>query len=127
MICSVSILLSSEEENLKTASDYQDFLTLEGEGKSHCQEKRDVFEGKACLIPCLLEHAVGLQSVKMNDELKSVPLILSSAPIRIPRPLFYRLLTLLCKRFRHLAVIYRNVGYFHIYPGHYLLRAISSR
>ena len=121
LLCEYSVL---EEENLNTASDYQDFLTLEG-GESHCQEKRDVFESKACFIPCLLEHAVGLESDKMNDELQSLPLILSSAPIRIPQPLFYRVLTLLCKRFCRLAVIYRNVGYFHIYPGHRLEFALN--
>ena len=123
LLCEYSVL---EEDNLNTASDYQDFLTLEGgEDESHCQETRDVFESKACFIPCLLEHAVGLESCKMNDELKSLPLILSSAPIRIPQPLFYRVLTLLCKRFRRLAVIYRNVGYFHIYPGHRLEFALN--
>ena len=123
LLCEYSVL---EEENLNTASDYQDFLTLEGEeGESHCQDKRDAFESKACFIPCLLEHAVGLESDKMNDKLKSLPLILSSAPIRIPQPLFYRILTLLCKRFRRLAVIYRNVGYFHIYPGHRLEFALN--
>ena len=122
LLCEYSVL---EEENLNTASDYQDFLTLEGEGESHCQDKRDAFESKACFIPCLLEHAVSLESDKMNDELKSLPLILSSAPIRIPQPLFYRILTLLCKRFCRLAVIYRNVGYFHIYPGHRLEFALN--
>ena len=117
LLCEYSVL---EEDNLKTASDCKDFLSLEGGSESHCEVKRDVFESKACFIPCLLEHAVGLESDKMNDELKSLPLILSSAPIRIPQPLFYRVLTLLCKRFRRLAVIYHNVGYFHIYPGHRL-------
>ncbi|XP_062512444.1 uncharacterized protein LOC134188264 [Corticium candelabrum] len=122
LLCEYSVL---EEENLKTASDYHDFLSLEGGGESHCEVKRDVFESKACFIPCLLEHAAGLESCKMNDELKSLPLILSSAPICIPQPLFYRVLTLLCKRFRRLAVIYRNVGYFHIYPGHRLEFALN--
>ena len=122
LLCEYSVI---EEENLKTASDYQDFLTLEGGGESHCQEKQDVFESTACFIPSLMEQAVGLESVKMNDGLKSVPLILSSAPIRIPQPLFYRVLTLLCKRFRRLAVIFRNVGYFHIYPGHRLELALN--
>ena len=123
LLCEYSVL---EEENLNTASDYQDFLTLEGEGgESHCEVKRDVFESKACFIPCLLEHAVGLESDRMNDELKSLPLIFSSASIRILQPLFYRVLTLLCKRFRRLAVIYRNVGYFHIYPGHRLEFALN--
>ena len=121
LLCEYSVL----EENLKTASDYQDFLSLEGGGESHCEVKRDVFESKACFIPCLLEHAAVLESCKMNDELKSLPLILSSAPIRIPQPLFYRVLTLLCKRFCRLAVIYRNVGYFHIYPGHRLEFALN--
>ena len=122
LLCEYSVL---EEENLNTGSDFQDFLTLEGGGESHCEVKQDVFESKACFIPCLLEHAVGLESDRMNDELKSLPLILSSASIRIPQPLFYRVLTLLCKRFRRLAVIYRNVGYFHIYPGHRLEFALN--
>ena len=121
LLCEYSVL----EENLKTASDCKDFLSLEGGGESHCEVKQDVFESKACFIPCLLEHAAGLESCKMNDELKSLPLILSSAPIRIPQPLFYRVLTLLCKRFRRLAVIYRNVGYFHIYRGHRLEFALN--
>ena len=123
LLCEYSVL---EEENLKEANNFQDFLCLEGERErqSHSEE-HDVFESEACFIPCLLEHAVGLESDKMNDELKSLPLILSSDPIRIPQPLFYRVLTLLCKRFRRLAVIYRNVGYFHIYPGHRLEFALN--
>ena len=49
-----------------------------------------------------------------------MPLLLSSAPLCIPRPLFYRVLTHLCKGFCRLPVLYSNVGYFHIYPGHRL-------
>ena len=123
LLCEYPVI---DDKNLKTASDCHDFLNLEkeGEGQSHSEEE-DVFEGQACFIPCLLEHAVGLESYRMNDKWKSLPLILSSAPIRIPQPLFYRVLTLLCKRFRRLAVIYRNVGYFHIYPGHRLEFALN--
>ena len=124
LLCEYPVI---DDKNLKTASDCHDFLNLEkeGEGQSHSEEEDDVFEGQACFIPCLLEHAVGLESYRMNDKWKSLPLILSSAPIRIPQPLFYRVLTLLCKRFRRLAVIYRNVGYFHIYPGHRLEFALN--
>ena len=123
LLCEYSVL---EEENLKTAN-CRDFLNFEVESKCplHSEEEQNVFESDACFIPCLLEHAAGLESDRMNDELKSLPLILSSAPIRIPQPLFYRVLTLLCKRFRRLAVIYRNVGYFHIYPGHRLEFALN--
>ena len=123
LLCEYPVI---EEEDLDKASDCNDFLSLKGEREGQsCNEERDVFERQACFVPCLLEHAVGLESDKMNDEQKSLPLILSSAPIRVPQPLFYRVLTLLCKRFRRLAVIYRNVGYFHIYPGHRLEFALN--
>ena len=123
LLCEYPVI---EEEDLDKASDCNDFLSLEGEREGQsCNEKRDVFESQACFVPCLLEHAAGLESDKMNDEQKSLPLILSSAPIRIPQPLFYRVLTLLCKRFRRLAVICCNVGYFHIYPGHRLEFALN--
>ena len=124
LLCEYQVI---EDKNLKTASDCHDFLNLEkeGEGQSHSEQEHDVFDGQACFIPCLLEHAVGLESYTMNDKWKSLPLILSSAPIRIPQPLFYRMLTLLCRRFRRLAVIYRNVGYFHIYSGHPLEFALN--
>ena len=123
LLCEYSVI---EEENIGKAN-CQDFLNFEVESKGplHSEEEQNMFERDACFIPCLLEHAVGLESDKMNDELKSLPLVLSSAPIRIPQPLFYRVLTLLCKRFRRLAVIYRNVGYFHIYPGHRLEFALN--
>ena len=123
LLCEYSVL---EEENMEEAN-CQDFLSfdVESKGPLHSEEEQNMFERDACFIPCLLEHAVGLESDKMNDELKSLPLILSSAPIRIPQPLFYRILTLLCKRFCRLAVIYRNVGYFHIYPGHRLEFALN--
>ena len=123
LLCEYSVI---EEENIGKAN-CQDFLNFEVESKGplHSEEEQNMFERDACFIPCLLEHAVGLESDKMNDELKSLPLILSSAPIRIPQPLFYRILTLLCKRFCRLAVIYRNVGYFHIYPGHRLEFALN--
>ena len=123
LLCEYPVI---EEEDLDKASDCNDFLSLKGEREGQtCNEERDLFERQACFVPCLLEHAVGLESDKMNDEQKSLPLILSSAPIRIPQPLFYRVLTLLCKRFRRLAVICRNVGYFHIYPGHRLEFALN--
>ena len=123
LLCEYSVI---EEKNMEEAN-CQDFLSfdVESKGPLHSEEEQNVIERDACFIPCLLEHAVGLESDKMNDELKSLPLILSSAPIRIPQPLFYRILTLLCKRFRRLAVIYRNVGYFHIYPGHRLEFALN--
>ncbi|XP_062504591.1 uncharacterized protein LOC134181346 isoform X1 [Corticium candelabrum] len=116
-----------EVSNLKTSNSCQDFLNFEEEVKGQLdnKEEQDEPDSQAYFIPCLLEHVVGLESLEMEDERKSLPLLLSSAPLRIPQPLFYRVLTLLCKRFRRLPVIYRNVGYFHIYPGHRLEFALN--
>ena len=115
-----------EVSNLKTSNSCRDFLNFEEEVKGQLdKEEQDELDSQAYFIPCLLEHIVGLESLEMEDERKSLPLLLSSAPLRIPQPLFYRVLTLLCKRFRRLPVIYRNVGYFHIYPGHRLEFALN--
>ena len=65
---------------METTGDCHDFIS---------EEEQDVFEGQAFYISCLLEHAVGLESEKVNEKWKSVPLIMSSALIRIPHPLFY--------------------------------------
>ena len=71
-------------------------------------------------IPCLLRDRHHLESQNVSSDLKTIPLHLYSIDHRVPSPLFYRLLTRLTRRFPRLPVLYRNVAYFHVYPGHRL-------
>ena len=107
-------------QELHKADDSQDFLCLDGSEEDSSLDDVPTTENCDYFIPCLLEKASPLESQQIDGTLKTVPLLLSSAPLRIPRPLFYRVLTHLCKRFRRLPVLCSNVGYFHIYPDHRL-------
>ena len=111
-----------EETDLEQADDTKDFICLDGpeEDIDSSPEVITATDSCDCFIPCLLEKSSPLESQQMDATLKTMPLLLSSAPLRIPQPLFYRVLTHLCKRFRHLPVLYSNVGYFHISPNHRL-------
>ena len=109
-----------EADELHKADDNQDFLCLDGPEEDTRFDDIPVTENCDYFIPCLLERASPLESQQLDATLKTMPLLLSSAPLRIPRPLFYRVLTHLCKRFRQLPVLYSNVGYFHISPDHRL-------
>ena len=109
-----------EGQELHKADDSQDFLSLDGSEEDSSLDDVPTTENSDYFIPCLLEKASLLESQQIDGTLKTVPLLLSSAPLRIPRPLFYRVLTHLCKRFRRLPVLCSNVGYFHIYPDHRL-------
>ena len=109
-----------EADELHKADDNRDFLCLDGPEEDPCFDDISVTENCDYFIPCLLERASPLESQQLDATLKTMPLLLSSAPLRIPRPLFYRVLTHLCKRFRQLPVLYSNVGYFHISPDHRL-------
>ena len=109
-----------EADELHRADDNRDFLFLDGSEEDTCFDDIPVTENCDYFIPCLLEKASPLESQQMDATLKTMPLLLSSAPLHIPRPLFYRVLTHLCKRFRQLPVLYSNVGYFHISPDHRL-------
>ena len=112
-----------EAWDLHKADDSRDFLCLDGteeETSLISDICTSTTENSDYFIPCLLERFSSLESQQMDATLKTMPLLLSSAPLRIPRPLFYRVLTHLCKRFRQLPVLYSNVGYFHISPDHRL-------
>ena len=109
-----------EVDELHKADDSKDFLCLDGPEEDKCFDDIPATENCDYFIPCLLERASPLESQQLDATLKTMPLMLSSAPLRIPRPLFYRVLTHLCKRFRQLPVLYSNVGYFHISPDHRL-------
>ena len=98
----------------------RDFLCLDGPEEDTCFDDIPDTENSDYFIPCLLERTSPLKLQQMDTTLKTMPLLLSSAPLRIPQPLFYSVLTHLCKRFQCLPVLYRNVGYFHISPGHRL-------
>ena len=103
----------------------RDFLCLEGPEKDACLDDIHTTKHPDYFIPCLLQKTYLLESKQMDATLKTMPLVLSSAPLHIPRPLFYRVLTYLCKRFRRLPDLYSNVGYFHISPGHRLEFSLS--
>ena len=107
-----------EAHDLHKANKERDFLCLNSPGEDICLDGIPLTEDY--FIPCLLEKSFSLESQQVDATVKTMPLLLSSAPLRIPRPLFYRVLTHLCKRFCRLPVLYSNVGYFHIYPDHRL-------
>ena len=109
-----------EAHELHKADDNKDFLYLHDSEEDTSLNDIPLTENSDYFIPCLLERASPLESQQMDATRKTMPLVLSSAPLRIPRPLFYRVLTHLCKRFRQLPVLYSNVGYFHISPDHRL-------
>ena len=72
-------------------------------------------------MPCLLQKRSILQSAAVEDGYKTVRLILKSEDdLRVPRPLFYQLLTCFATRFPRLPQLLANVGYFHVYHGHKL-------
>ena len=87
------------------------FLSFENEDEAQCQ---------AYFVPCLLQKQSSLLSTEIPDSCKTVALILHSGNIRMPKPLFYRLLTRLAKRFCRLPQLFQNVGYFIVYHDHKL-------
>ena len=109
-----------EAHELLKADKERDFLCLDGSDEDRHLNDIPTAGNSDYFMPCLLEKTCPLQSQKIDATLKTLPLLLSSAPLRIPRPLFYRVLTHLCKRFPRLPDLYSNVGYFHISPDHRL-------
>ena len=109
-----------EVTDLEETDDTKDFICLDGPEEDSSPEVLTATDSCDCFIPCLLEKSSPLESEQMDVTLKTMPLLLSSAPLRIPQPLFYRVLTHLGKRFHRLPVLYSNVGYFHISPDHRL-------
>jgi hypothetical protein len=109
-----------EAHDLHRADRERDFLSLDGIEETPSLD--DIHSTKNCdyFVPCLLQKTSHLESEQIDVSLRTMPLILSSAPLHIPRSLFYRVLTHLCKRFRRLPDLYSNVGYFHVFPGHRL-------
>ena len=105
-----------DANSLEFCSDQQDYVNLklqsiENEDKAQCQ---------AYFVPCLLQKKSSLLSTEIPYSHKTVALILHSGNIRMPKPLFYRLLTRLAKRFRLLPRLFQNVGYFIVYHDHKL-------
>ena len=108
--------LGLDANSLEFSSDQQDYVNLkfqsiENEDKSQCQ---------AYFVPCLLQKESSLLSTEIPYSHKTAALILHSGNIRMPKPLFYRLLTRLAKRFRRLPQLFQNVGYFRVYNHHKL-------
>ena len=101
----------------KEADDATVFLSVE-EREALTDDPTE--ELSAYFIPCLLLRESPLESEQTPAVCKTMALLLSSAPIRVPPPLFYRLLTCLCRRFGCLPVLFQNVGYFIVYPHHKL-------
>ena len=108
----------AELEDLKQADDQRDYVNLH-RAKPHIHTK-GVDDYQACFIPCLLQRPTTLQSLSVPVSFKTPYLLLSSGSLRMPRPLFYRLLTRLCHRFRRLPQLFQNAGYFHVYHNHKL-------
>ena len=108
----------AELEDLKQADDERDFVSL-SKAKPDSNAK-EIDDYQACFIPCLLQRPTTLLSLMVPVGSKTPSLLLSSGRLRIPRPLFYRLLTRLCNRFRRLPQLFQNAGYFHVYHNHKL-------
>jgi hypothetical protein len=109
-----------DAEDLDKADNRKDFIDIKN-SEECLMPNATVDKCSDCFIPCLLEKKSPLESDVIPDCRKTMPLIFQSmCRIRMPLPLYYRLLTRLCKRFPRLPVLNRNVGYFHIYPGHRL-------
>jgi GTPase SAR1 family protein len=115
-------------EDLKQADDQRDYVNL-NPSTDHCQPKEEPHMQckqtedyhRAYFIPSLLQRPTVVQSLSVPVAVKRAPyLLLSSGRLRMPRPLFYRLLTRLCKRFRRLPRLYQNAGYFRVHYNHEL-------
>ena len=109
----------NDDKSLDKADDQHDYVSLKRTPTASSESKRDV-ECKAYFMPCLLQKGSILQSADVEVGCKTVPLILKSDHIRIPKPLFYRLLTRFATRFPRLPQLFANVGYFHVYHNHKL-------
>ena len=109
----------NDDKCLDKADDQHDYVSLKRTPTASSESKRDV-ECKAYFMPCLLQKGSILQSAAVEGGCKTVPLILKSDHIRIPKPLFYRLLTRFATRFPRLPQLFANVGYFHVYHNHKL-------
>ena len=105
-------------EDLKQADDKRDYVSLSM--AKHESNAKDIDDYQACFIPCLLQRPTTLQSMMVPASFKTPNLLLSSGCLRMPRPLFYRLLTRLCKRFRRLPQLFQNAAYFLVYHNHKL-------
>ena len=105
-------------EDLKQADDERDYVNLSS--TKHEPSAQDINDYQACFIPCLLQRPTTLQSTMVPDSFKTPFLLLSSGCLRMPRPLFYRLLTRLCKRFQRLPQLFQNAAYFLVYHNHKL-------
>ena len=81
----------AELKDLKQADDEHDYVNLSG-AKSD-SGAGDIDSYQACFVPCLLERRTTLHSMVVPVEFKTPSLLLSSGHLRMPRPLFYRLLT----------------------------------
>ena len=107
-------------EHMEEADNQKDFINIKKSEESLLSSSA-IDKCSDCFIPCLLEKKSPLESDLTSDSCKTMPLLFQSVcGIRMPQPLYYRLLTRLCKRFPRLPVLNRNVGYFHVYPGHRL-------
>ena len=109
-----------DAEHMEEPDNRKDFINIK-KSEERLLSSSAIDKCSDCFIPCLLEKKSHLESDLASDSCKTMPLPLQSVcGIRMPQPLYYRLLTRLCKRFPRLPVLNRNVGYFHVYPGHRL-------
>ena len=106
-----------DDNCLGKADDRLDYVSLKRTPTVTPERKEDV-ECKAYFVPCLLQKRSALQSSAIEEDCRTVPLILRSGDVRVPKPLFYRLLTHFATRFPRLPQLFANVGYFHVYPNH---------
>ena len=105
-----------DANSLEFSNDQQDYVNL----KFQSIENKDEAQCQAYFVPCLLQKESSLLSTERPYSHKTVALILHSGNIRMPKPLFYRLLTRLAKRFCRLPQLFQNVGYFMVYHRHKL-------
>ena len=70
-------------------------------------------------VPCLLREEREPESLGVTNESAPRPLQLHSN-VRIPLPLFYRILTVFARRFSRKPTLHRNLAYFNVHSGHRL-------
>ena len=99
-------------------ADERDYINIEGPLEDPLLSSSDE-NVTSYFVPCLLREECELESLGVTDESALRPLQLCSK-VRIPLPLFYRILTVFSRRFSRKPTLHRNLAYFNVHSGHRL-------
>ena len=102
------------------ADDLQDYVSLKRRTPTASPESKEDVECSSYFVPCVIQKGITLKSADVEDACSTVPLILMSDNVCIPKPFFYRLLSRCATRFPRLPQMFANAGYFCVYPDHKL-------